>query len=402
LSKLDPNWTDLQKELNKGPFHQRGFTKQLQLQIEQNLERPYGIRKARIFKLAAVASFLLLLFLSTQINWTNTAKTSNSAAKPAAGTTTFEEKQISTNNPVSIKSVLLLGLRTDKIDNNYSTYRTIMITGDQSNHQQLIAAANGSGILVPIGQQFWKIDAMTKNAENNYLFAYPVNDKAAKRIVSNPTNETLKHNEKLLFAGNKYISLVENDQKIQNNKSISSENVWTMDIQKMNELEKTNDPAHISLQNIFGNQASNAIKQLVGGSSQITGEKWTLTRQNGKWVPQVAEETTSSDLGTSFTLHTLPLTLPNSIVSYDQLVASWEAIKQIQPKALDAVSSPDHDMIAIMTADKLYIYPVIADHIGPLSLQLDLNKNEAMVMAQWATAKYADNWLAEGMKYLKN
>jgi hypothetical protein len=399
---LDPNWTDLQKELNKGPYPQQGFTKQLQLQIEQNLERPYGIRKARIFKLAVVASFLLLLFLSTQINWTNTAKTSNSAAKPAAGTTTFEEKQIITNNPVSIKSVLLLGLRTDKIDNNYSTYRTIMITGDQSNHQQLIEAANGSGILVPIGQQFWKIDAMTNNDENNYLVAYPVNGKAAKREASNPINETLKHNEKLVFAGNKYISLIENDQKIQGNKSVSSENIWTMDIQKMNELEKTNDPAHISLQNIFGNQATNAIKKLVGESSQITGEKWTLTRQNGKWVPQVAEETTSSDLGTSFKLHTLSLTLPNSIVSYDQLVTSWEAIKQIQPEALDAVSSPDHDMIAIMTADKLYIYPFIADHIGPLSLQLDLNKNEAMVMAQWATAKYADNWLAEGMKYLKN
>jgi hypothetical protein len=204
--------------------------------------------------------------------------------------------------------------------------------------------------------------------------------------------------------------MITSEEAWRGNAPAESQAVWTLALEQINTAVGRIVNEHLSLKQIFGSPAEAAIAQIQpnisatqnGIKSKITGDNWTLTRENGRWVPQIAEvETFNNNAATSYELHSFPLALPETVVSHDQLVMPWDSIKQVHPDAIDAVSSPDGDMIAIITADKLYIYPYGSNQLGPLALQVELKKNESMVMAQWATAKYAANWLEEGKRYLK-
>jgi hypothetical protein len=286
-----------------------------------------------------------------------------------------------------------------------------MIAADPKGNQRVQIAAEGNGLLVPHGQQFWRIDALTKESSNgiyHYLTVGPASSKAAAGSYKNMPVEQLHHDEKLVYAGNNYVSIVASDEAKRGNASAASKTVWTRAIEQINSLAGINANDHLSLQKILGNQAAAAIAQIQpnisasqeGVTSKITGDNWIVVRENGKWVPQIAEvETHNAAIG--YELHSFPLALPDTVVSHDQLVMTFDAVKQAQPGALDAISSPDGDMLAIITADKLYIYPYGNNEMGPLALQVQLHKNESMVMVQWASAKYADNWIEEGRRYLK-
>jgi len=84
---------------------------------------------------------------------------------------------------------------------------------------------------------------------------------------------------------------------------------------------------------------------------------------------------------------------PAKLVSYDKLSPSWSVIKKNMPDALDAFSSPEGDILGIMTDKILYIYL----HKGSVNfkkptLEVDLRKNECAIMIQWATGDYVDKW----------
>jgi hypothetical protein len=419
---VDPNWIDLQQELTEGPFAEKGFNKQLQLQIEHKLDQKQVVSKARYLKLgiASAAVFLIVLSL-TRLYWGHSSH-EQTASAPIMDTAQNANKPLISNNPPQVKSVLLLGLRTDVqeknankplVDNKYSTYRTLMIAADPKGNQRLQIAAEGNGLLVPHGQQFWRVDALTQETSNDiyhYLTAGLASSKTATRSYKNTPDAQLHHDEKLVYAGNNYISIVTSEEAWRGNAPAASQAVWTRAIDQINTEAGNNANDHLSLQKILGKPADAAIAQIKpnisasqgGIKSAITGDNWTLVRENGKWVPQIAEvETLNNNAATSYELHSFPLALPDTVVSHDQLVMTWDAVKQAQPDALDAISSPDEDMLAIITADKLYIYPYGNNELGPLALQIALHNNESMVMAQWATAKYADNWIEEGKRYLK-
>jgi hypothetical protein len=419
---MAPSWIDLEREMKEGPFAQKGFTKQLQQQIEYKMELKQTTVKSRFIRIAGVSAVVLLLVLSlTHFDWSHiTTKQTNST--PASNTEINEHKPVVSNLPFRVKSVLLLGLRTDIQGknssealnaNNYSTYRTQLITGDSKAKQNVLISAEGNGLLIPHGQQFWKIDALTQetpNGTNHYLSAHLASSKAITRNDAGTSTGQLHSNEKLVYAGNNYVSIISSEEGIQGNATASYQTVWTRTLEQMNTAAGKSAKDHISMNEIFGNQTDAEIAQIQpkldssqgGITSEITGENWTLTRQIGKWLPQIAEiETFSNPATTSFKLHSIPIEIPEKIVSHDQLVCSWDRITQMQPEAIDAVSSPDGDMVAIITVNKIYVYPYEDNQFGPLALQIELNKNESMVMAQWATAKYADKWIDEGNRYLK-
>lgn len=78
----------------------------------------------------------------------------------------------------------------------------------------------------------------------------------------------------------------------------------------------------------------------------------------------------------------LPVTLPKSIVTYDELTPGWEEIKKTLPNIIDAVSSPDKDMFAAVTPSELLIYSIIDSKVGSSMLNLEIKDNESIIMAQ--------------------
>jgi hypothetical protein len=167
---MDPNWNELKNELAAGPFPQNGFNKQLQRQIEQKLDRQLTTYKARMFRVAGVWLFFLLLFTFIGLNWTPLSETFVSIEETAGQgndpRAANENNKIINKQQLPVKSVLLIGLRTDYQNknekralsgNNYSEYRSLMISGNANDPTKLEIAAEGSGILIPYRQHFWKI-----------------------------------------------------------------------------------------------------------------------------------------------------------------------------------------------------------------------------------------------------
>ncbi|QGQ96465.1 hypothetical protein EHS13_17030 [Paenibacillus psychroresistens] len=422
---MDPSWEKLKNELTDGPFSQKGFSKQLQRQIENKMDKQSKLFRNRSYRLAGAWCIMLLVFSFIGLNWTPITESVVSFEDTAVHLSNQKaiviQEQVVITEPTPVKSVLLIGLRTDLKSKNeksifgelsYSEYRSLMITGAVNDPAKLEVAAEGSGILVPYHQNFWKIEPITIEDKANtyhYLTAYKASEGITKRkqTVDAGVLESM-HNEKLVFAGNQYVSIHENDDKWSGNQPGHYEKIWTKTIEQVN--NPTNKAENtISLEKIFNNQATQAIAQLQDQvpapqsmiKDELTGNSWTISRSQGQWIPKVAETIDTTSYATSYILHPLPFSLPESVVSYDKLALTWEQIVQAQPQAIDAASSPDGDMIAIITADKLYAYPLVNNQIGKLALQVDLHDNESMVMAQWATAKYANNWVVEGKRYLK-
>jgi hypothetical protein len=424
---MDPSWEKLKNELAAGPFPQKGFSNQLQRQIENKMDKQSAVYRNRTFRIAGAWFVILLVFSFIGLNWTPITESVVSFEETTAHVsnqkTTMLHNQVIDKAPTPVKSVLLIGLRTDfqtkndkrvLSEDNYSEYRSLMITGVANDPVKLEIAAEGSGILIPYRQDFWKIEPINlddKNHTYHFLTAYKAKDGAIQRKYSTDTGSLeFRHNEKLVFAGNQYVSIVEKDEEWAGNRPGQYERIWTQTLEQIN---SPTDQAKnsISLEKIFNNQATEAIVQLQSQLQQpeplpeikdeITGKSWTITRSKGQWIPKVAETLDFTSYSASYILHPLPFSLPESVVSYDKLACSWEQIIQAQPQAIDAVSSPDGDMIAIFTANKLYAYTLINNQIDSLALQVELNGNESLVMAQWASAKYADNWIEEGKKYLQ-
>jgi hypothetical protein len=132
----------------------------------------------------------------------------------------------------------------------------------------------------------------------------------------------------------------------------------------------------------------------------VSADQWAIVRRPGSWVPAAAK--TKLEGGQeSYTLQPVSLTLPDAVVSHDQLCCTWADLKRVQPDATDAVSSPTKDFVAIITPSSIYFYEYRGGKLGesPL-LTVNLNDNEKLVMAQWATGDYVANWVKAARNFL--
>jgi hypothetical protein len=136
-------------------------------------------------------------------------------------------------------------------------------------------------------------------------------------------------------------------------------------------------------------------------NTEITGESWTISREAGHWVPKVAEtNTATASFRDSYTLHGIPKTLQQKVVSHDTLCCSWLSIQSTWPQATDALASPMNDIVAIFQDGKMMFYPNGQASGGQPLLTIDLMPGEQLVMAQWATDHYVQEWIDKANKYL--
>ncbi len=97
----------------------------------------------------------------------------------------------------------------------------------------------------------------------------------------------------------------------------------------------------------------------------------------------------------------VPMELPASVVSHDELAVSWSEIKRLQPSAVDVFTSPKHDFVAVVTDRNIIIYPYIDQLIPSQLMTIPLQPNESVVMAQWATDRYVESWKQQVKAFLE-
>ncbi len=416
MSRPDP---DVDQNLSSDPLNRKGFSPRLQRKIEQSAERTERTRRrTKPFLMLAGAVALLavvLIFPWKTLNFQN-----NAASGPLHTTEPMAQTAVAPPPPVS--TALLIGLRTEHVEKNpkrvlssttYSSYRTLLIAPIRG---QLQTTAEGPGILMPYKHNFWKIDSLTHKTptdEFHYLVTHPADQKAKPETFTDKTDEEMHHVETLLFAGNEYVSVEETEEVWRGNAPAQFKRIWVRAVPQMTEARTLDfsagraDTRHVSIQDVFGAGTQGIIDDLAGnikGSlppAELNGESWTIARNPGQWVAKAAETFRfSNHHAEGYSLVGFPKPLPEKVVSHDTLCCAWSNIQSNWPEATDALTSPMNDVTVIVKPGKLEFYPFgLLNNREPL-YTVELQPGEQLVMAQWATDHYVQDWIDRVGKHL--
>lgn len=442
---MDQNDHDWEKRLTTPPLPGKGFNDRLRRRVEEQLDHKEARRRHWFWPAASLCSVFALsafVWLANPFDWGRGFKAdalTNATAATDSAYVSVPELESAAENPV-VKTGVLIGLRQDYTptirssapvsENTASTYRTLMLAPVDG---KVSIAAEGSGILVPYGQKFWKIDALTHTTDTDmihYLSVRPADKPAEALDFEDRPEEKLLHTEKLLFAGNQYLSVAEEENIITGNSRTGSNQVWVRKLNQMTgpslngssaDLQETE--SYVTVEDIFGEGARQVLSglgvyaeeerspealpqatdHLRRASLAISGDNWAIIRQPGRWVAQVAQPLSiQANRTLEYELVNYPAALPEVVTSHDEVVGTWGEIKALQPKATDLLTSPLEDLMIVWTDKELVLYsPGSSTSDSKPLLQVELEPGEKLVSAQWATGSYVADWVVKSQKYLQ-
>jgi hypothetical protein len=433
---MDPIDDELKKGLANGPLTRHGFSENLKKRIEQRVEERNERSPKWMLGFSGISTVLIAAAILLTVQWQQPTVNEINDSHTEVSSMSKQEEAYTTaaQQAVQIRSAVLIGLREDHpaLSNSspYSTYRTLLLAAEQG---ELRTVAEGEGILMPYKSDFIRITPQTQksnNEESRTLHAV-----LAAGGAQNPQQEVsppvkpLKNAEKLLFAGNRYLALSQSIRHQEQGEMNLAEYVWVKELDDLSPpdqsqdkgvLMPTRDP-HLSLRKLYGEsiQPSLKAKQATaprdpGSRAAMTapmveqadenGESWTISRRQGAWVAQMASYREQPVKGAyRFQLVDVPLKLPESVVAYDQLAVGWEEIKKLRPNATDAFSSPNRELVGVLSASDIAVYPYKDKLIAAPLLTEKLAPNESVVMIQWATQEpYIEQWKQKGRLLLGN
>lgn len=130
-----------------------------------------------------------------------------------------------------------------------------------------------------------------------------------------------------------------------------------------------------------------------------TAGSFGIARQNGHW--QLVGRVNYLKDGTiehrDFNLKIIP---PTNMIYYDTLGLSWYKIKDRVPDALDAFTSPDKGFAIVKTRSKLLVFKIGPGQLSEFPLvDIPLNPGTEVIMSEWATGSYVENWEESFVSY---
>jgi len=304
-----------------------------------------------------------------------------------------------------INSALLLSLKSYRKDASSKleepVYRTIYISYKDklinSETQEL------NYILLPRQNGFWTINSKRQIMGTNNIWdsvsAQPV-DKANVNNWSDKPTIYETSSKTINFVGNDYVSFdLYNEGIYQNGENSKSSKLQVVSINSLlfsNPIKLTEILAGNGLK-VFQESISSLKDSSKGKNVYSDGpdeDNWGVERCNGHWILKSRlTEKAQTDNNYSYVDFNIPLPAPKELIGYDDLYPSWGGIKDSIPEAIDAFSSPGKDIIVIVTSTKIKVYKISNGVIGkdPLK-EIDLRKGEGVIMDQWATGDYVENW----------
>lgn len=360
------------------------------------------------------------------------------------------KKEVKTENIPNTNSGLLIGLskdnkqnkQTDSVGIAQNDYRTLWV---QHVNSQATYLEKKNEIITPYKDSFYKLannkfvmskpTANLKPSSDSIYFKYEyyyeffnivshLADKPMKDLFTPETfrknylheqegymGETFKFNtDWLQYVGNNYACVMNNYYDTGGGTYRSWSNDFKMyDLANLSNLDGIDKS--LSLIDLLEESEKkkleeysskyNKIKEqdkLVKVEQAVDTKNLSLKRKAGKWevvVPlyELYQHNGNGSRGRGVTEYIeTDIKLPKSIASYDTLCIDWENIKKKLPEAKDAVSSPNNDMLAVLTPSKLLIFTNPQNGINKPSLSIDVDSNESIILNQWAVGEYVDKW----------
>ncbi|WP_206812526.1 hypothetical protein [Paradesulfitobacterium ferrireducens] len=315
---------------------------------------------------------------------------------------------------------VLLGLKTPSPEAGQKasayTYRTLWLA---ATNRHLHPILEDKDIFFPRLSGFWKlkvrrVEEGTK--AEDLLLAYDVSTKDPEAMPEElkPVLGSLfwEGREGVLarslnFVGNDFVSFENSGSGVFDSRGVLGESghSWFDNSFQVNPIDNLETRQGITLSDLAGERGtaafSNASAQVLraleqrpdletGSSDQ--GQNWGLVRKNGHWLLQ-GRLSYQSGGKPGYLDYNINLVPPSKLVSFDTLSLSWQTIKERVPDAVDAFTSPNRSLAVVATRTRLYVYAMNEGRLGsePLA-KLDLHEGETVVMAEWATGLYVDNW----------
>lgn len=281
-----------------------------------------------------------------------------------------------------LRSGVLLGLSSKT---SRSNYRTIWIS---SNNRRIKSTMEAPDLFVPRRSGFWILTHRTRQVEGfvqDHIQLEPMEASYGSKEDKEGEFTLIEGDieKNILFLGDDYIAIEDFD------------NYRVLPLDDINS-KKGILLSHIAepgMEDIFYKSAQSHILskgiKLSRDLDEIAKEdNFTLSRRNGNWIlrGRLKLEKENED----FTIGMMPV---DKLINYDELHVPWDIIKEKIPMALDAYTSPNKELLIVVTGNFIMVYTLDQGEISDKPLRkIMIKKGESVIMAEWATGDYVDRW----------
>lgn len=294
----------------------------------------------------------------------------------------------------------------DNEKNRDFRYQTLWFALD---NKKLHPVLTGNNIFFPRTNGFWELQirqVQEGTKMTDVLSAHDVSTKFQEQLMSTrkiSRSVNTGDDKKIIdYVGNDYVA-VENFeagnqlQVLPVDKISASEGIKFTDL--LDSGSTTFNKARAQAQ-----RSVNNLPNIISLDNDRSEQNFGLTRKNGHWYLRgrinYSEQDANNSSYLDFNINLIP---PAKLIFYDTLCLSWQYIKERVPDAVDAFTSPNQDMALVITKTKLQVYAITSGQLeSEPSARIDLQTGSSVVMAEWATGSYVDNWekafLANGAK----
>ena len=387
-----PTDDELKRELAQGPLKRNGFDERLRRRIEERLDEGPSRRPFLPPRLAGAGLALCVMIVAAVLLVrlhpmnTNEARQAAETLEPEAVADTVMAVEATEEAPR--RSVLLLGLRQDGADGEASAYRTLLVAGGPEPSDWL--TAEGEGIVMPYRIDFWRLGVRDYRGTGGMIrLTGAWNASRGDMPPPSPIPEggnTGSVEERILFAGNRYIAIARR-----------TNGEWTHRMMEITDLAQPRNLAAI----LSGTERQVYLETKADGKvgvSETAGPagsgQWMFARKGGLWMA-FGRELVAGNSAELAERQNLGFAFDSSLVAHNGLALDWKTIREVQPAAVDAVTSPIGNMAGILTDRKIVFYSMRNGGLDREMLELPLRQGETVIMAEWAThAGYVDQWIS--------
>jgi len=380
---------DLFEQLSSGPFSRSGFDENLRRKINDNLDNPRrGAKRPSFLRLSVISASFLFIAIVIGALWSwrsfDGAEKSQELAVPtgqASASSAVEDEDETNKTP---HSAVVIGLRKDE-DNRRSSYRTVVVSPE---NDRLIEIGSGNGIWMPYGTKFYQIEATDDSLGkgDQRLVAY-LEGKRSKQKDTDAAQ--LRRTEKLLYAGDKYVSILQTTNIDVKGAKVEQSEVVVNQLPTLALANRAANPDALTAGNVSLGEALETQDPVA----QV--ERWAVVRENNAWVAKQAVKTSGVyDVAQIRQWPSVDVSLTNTKVVKDKpLTIDWAEVERIEPDAVDAYTSKDGDVALIVSDDQLKLVAHRLPEAERSSVTIDLAPNESIVMVQWAIQEnYVNTW----------
>lgn len=311
-----------------------------------------------------------------------------------------EEKEDEFNNYYDFSEGVMIGLKTPREENDDGTYsiekyRTLWVSYNNYKLGYIYAKDN---IIFPRLTGIWKLSVYQDssngfNSDEFQVSLYDENDKKEKSIKDENTTNIYKS---ILFVGNDYIAIKE---------YIGNEFKGNYPIYKILPVSNVNMNNGLQINEVFNesekikyiNELKNKINSLSIEEKEglnienIYYNNIAIKRELGKWrfVSKILPKNMNEE-GEEVNLDILP---DKRFINYNLMYISWKDLKNELGIFKDVFISPLYKIALIQFNEYISIYKIEDGNIiaEPLEM-IPINENEEVVMAEWCSGKYVEQW----------